>query len=192
MALRWPRFAASSLYRCLGRGRSRTWLITSNQKATHVAETNASRSILACRVDTLLALICVACEATPLARLINSATLCELLVGIANQPTITAEGTSNMVKATTKKAVKKGAAKKSAAKKASVKKSAPKKAARKAVAKKRPVKKAAAKKGSVKKAAAKKSTRKATAKKAGAKKVVRKSAARKPPPPPPPTAPESA
>jgi hypothetical protein len=73
----------------------------------------------------LFALVCVAYEATPLAWPINNATLCKPLVGISNQPAKTAEGTLNMVKATTKKPVKKSAAKKSAAKKGAVKKSAP-------------------------------------------------------------------
>jgi len=149
-------------------------------------EPNTSGSMLGRAAGSLFALICITCEATPLAPPMNSATLCKPQVGISNQPAKTAEGTSNMVKATTKKPVKKAAAKKSAAKKASVKKSAPKKTARKAVTKKKPAKKAA-----VKKAAAKKSARKAPAKKAGARKVVRKPAARKPPPPPP-SAPETA
>jgi hypothetical protein len=142
-------------------------------------------------VEALFALDCVACEATPLARPMNNATLCKPQVGILNQPAKTAEGTLNMVKATTKKSVKKSAAKKSAGKKGSVKKSAPKKAVRKAVAKKKPVKKAAVKKSATKKSAAKKSSRKAATKKSSGKKVVRKPAARKPPAPPP-SPPESA
>jgi hypothetical protein len=166
-------------------------LFSSNQRAAYPAKANAFRSIFGRLAGMLLALICVAYEATPLARLINNATLCTPRAGIANQPAKRTEGTSNMVRATIKKAVKKGAAKKTAAKRASVRKSAPKKTARKAVAKKRPVKKAAVKKGAVKKAAAKKTARKTAAKKAGAKKVVRKATARKPAPPPP-AAPENA
>jgi hypothetical protein len=155
-------------------------LIMPNQIATLWFEQNTSGNILGPAAGTLFALIYGTCEATPLAPPINNATLCKPLVGISNQSAKTAEGTLNMVKATTKKPVKKAAAKKSVAKKASVKKSAPKKTVRKAVTKKKPAKKSA-----VKKSAAKKSTRKAPAKKAGAKKVVRKPAARKPPPPPP-------
>jgi hypothetical protein len=134
--------------------------------------------------------ICSPCEATPLAWLINSGTLCKPIVDVSILSATSAKGILNMVKATTKKAVKKSAAKKSGAKKA-VKKGAAKKTARKAAAKKRPIK-SAAKKSYAKKAAAKKSAKKAAAKKAAARKVVRKPAARKAPPPPPPGPPETA
>jgi len=160
-------------------------------KLGYFTEVNAAESNFGRAGGTLLGRICIACEATPLAWLINNGTLCKPLVGISNQSAKNSRGTLNMVKATTKKPARKAAAKKSVAKKATVKKGAVKKTARKAMAKKRPMKKAAAKKGSVKKAAAKKMVRKAPARKVSAKKVVRKPAARKPPQPPPPGPPET-
>jgi hypothetical protein len=157
----------------------------------HFIEGNAAESIVGRAGGALFALICVAREATPLARLINNGTLCKPLVGNSNQSTKNSRGTLNMVKATTKKPARKAAAKKSVAKKSTAKKGAVKKTARKAMAKKRPMKKAGAKKASVKKMAAKKVARKAPARKVSAKKVVRKPAVRKPPPPPPSGPPET-
>jgi hypothetical protein len=186
------RLIASFWRPCFARGRpfARDNCVYSNR--SYFIEVNAAESIFGRAGGALFALICVACEATPLAQLINNGTLCKPLVGILNQSAKNSRGTLNMVKATTKKPARKAAAKKSVAKKATGKKGAVKKTARKAMAKKRPIKKAAAKKGSVKKTAAKKIVRKAPARKVSAKKVVRKPAARKPPPPPPPGPPETA
>jgi hypothetical protein len=172
-------------------------MIKPHQETMCVLQMHAIKGIFEGACDALFALICVAHEATPLARLINNATLCKLLVGILIQPIKSAEGTLNMVRATTKKPVKKSAAKKSAAKKGAVKKSSVKKTARKAVKKavKKATKKTATKKYAAKKSVAKKATKKAPAKKGPAKKAAAKKA-RKPvvrkPSPPPPSAPETA
>jgi hypothetical protein len=82
----------ASIVACIMQGHSHA-MIKPHQETMSVLQMDAIKGIFGGAGDALFALICVAHEATPLARLINSATLCKLLVGILNQPIKTAEGT---------------------------------------------------------------------------------------------------